>query len=788
MDAFNRSTDDMDRMLDQELAKVTAQRQQLLDDSPTKSEMNQFTDFTQGFDHNDSPSIERGMGMHPGMHSRLNAMMPTLSSVSSLSASTITQRKALSDSGRRSSSNRFSPLVTNIRKETALGHHDSESIDYSPQKTYQRTPHNKAFDSVRRISPKSFKNTAELFNDLGLDPKATGATRRRPAESTQQSFRLPEDMPDLTAMLASARKGKQHSVHRAIESVPVSNDNQKLFIALQDLQVSVESLERRNASKDGQLQAARDALKKLQEQLETERQRATFAENELKQLVSSDAVNNVANTSRVDSGRIKALEAQTQRLQNTINSLEEESKAGKLQLQLAQEELKATEEERDEAVKRLAEAFSNIDKLTAECDSLRRELMQAQAKFVAEREAVVEPELKSAVDRVNARVQKAKVQKDEEARSFVDEAIELSRSTVLEDSEIEEISREIIERRKAKQARQANRQQPLQTKHSKVLPTQRHRQSKNAKGSQARPKRSLRSVSEAEEDEFEQGSDAFDLDFAHDVESEAEHSSEADYSSDVESLVTNDDEPSQILYRRMPARHRRSTTAKQHRPQRQHEGPRTKLDVQRMIAELGKHDMARCTICSKRQQARTTAHIQAKSRPTTSRPMSGHGAARPVLQQPAPYNYHTQSSDLVYEHDQIPRSYDPADATVRPSQPGQQALSSVLAALEDEFRHLRLKYADACAALKHAEPAVSKKARKQAADTVRSAIAAMEAKADQIYDVVDAIEANEPGTVLGHTPSGEAYRLDTERGVPLARTSSFPGAFTPVDAGRPWLE
>ncbi|CCG85014.1 protein of unknown function [Taphrina deformans PYCC 5710] len=88
---------------------------------------------------------------------------------------------------------------------------------------------------MRKVSPKSFRDTAQLFKELGLEDSMQqgNVTTMQPG----QSFRLPRDIPDLSTLMSSSRKAG----HKVIESVPLSEDNQKLFVALQDLQLTIDA-------------------------------------------------------------------------------------------------------------------------------------------------------------------------------------------------------------------------------------------------------------------------------------------------------------------------------------------------------------------------------------------------------------------------------------------------------------------------------------------------------------------------------------------------------------------
>lgn len=705
--------------LDKELNKYSfTHHNQLFDDSPNKSELNQFGDFSGSHSQFDSGSIERGMAnleKSTDFSFKSKSAMPPMSTLSSLSSHTDSPRKARSEGGRRSSSfNRFSPMST--RKVTALGMHESES-EYSPSKYYQpaRTPHaasRMAPQSTRKVSPKSFKNTATLFNDLGLDDSVRlGNTTTMPAG---QSFRLPRDIPDLSTLLTSSRK----SGHKAIESVPVSEDNQKLFVALQELQATVDSLERQHHEAQEQLRKMKDALRRAEENVKAERQRANFAEEELKQYLSSNA------KSAGSDSQIKALEARNATLISALNGAKKDLESRTLELELAREEAVGIEEECNGATERLAKALENVTRLTLENEALKAQIRTLQAQLASARAKDDKARDKQSVeDKISERLRRQassgpatqpskKSHTDPIEEHYSDEGIEVSKS-ILNDSEIEDLSREVEDTRRRNAKKAANkRQTSAQTqrktstqKSARQQSVERHAQPKRgsveshpkATAARQRPRKSPQpvQVSISSDDDTYLSSDVDDVE------------SELDLSSDEEDTAlasTAEDEPSQILYRRKPTSRKAAGASK--------------LNVQKVISELSQHDIAKCTICSRKAVTKGSA---AKGTSSTQRKTPG-----------------TQGAG------------DASNATIRPSQPPIPALHSVLGGLEDEFRHLKIKYHSQNNEYNTLDPCLGKKKRKLLAEDLRATIEALEGKADQIYSIFDVLEAAATGAPLDY--------------------------------------
>jgi hypothetical protein len=649
--------------LDAAIDKFSFTKTQLFDDSPSRSEFDQFGDFTgtrsqfassvqQRYPSARSDSglsLERGMAHDSAFNQSgfsVKSRGPALSTLSSLSAHEDSPRKAHSESNfvvrghHAHGGHRFTPM--SARKVTALGPHASET-EASPSERLRgtaQTPHARFPASTRKVSPKTFKSTAALFEDLGLtdSPQA-----KQP--QTGQSFMLPRDMPDLSTLLSSTRKPE----HKTLESIPVSEDNRKLFAALQAMQDKVASLEQQLHDANAGLKAAHQQQKTHAASLAAERERANFAEAELKQaLQDNKPVKQSEDLNR-------SLEQQNARLVQQLQEARTQLEQLQARLQEASDESKAIEEERDEAIARLAKALERID-------ILEGRKPQKQVKQQPVKEARPSP-----ADRINERLQQAKQAR--QAEDYTDEAIEVSKS-VLDEEEVRELTQEIEQSRKQHELRkkQKQQQQKMERKRQKSKPVV------------------VETVLETESDV-----------------------SEADLSQD-ETDYLDAEEPVRILRRTRPVKQR--STSKSGTPRAKTDDMALQAQVEQVIRELSKHDAAHCTICTKKR------HEQQQQQQQQQKPSS--------------------------------TSHDEHDATIRPSQPPMEALSSVLSALQDEFRHLKLEHASLASAYKDLAPELGKRKRKrkQLADGLRGCIEKLEAKADQIYAVFDVVEAAGQGDLL----------------------------------------
>ncbi|CCG84018.1 protein of unknown function [Taphrina deformans PYCC 5710] len=614
------------------------------------------------------------------------------------------------------------------RKVTALGLHESES-EYSPSKYYQpaRTPHGASRmrpQSMRKVSPKSFRDTAQLFKELGLEDSMQqgNVTTMQPG----QSFRLPRDIPDLSTLMSSSRKAG----HKVIESVPLSEDNQKLFVALQDLQLTIDALEQEKENAQAQMTKLRSEHKAAEEKCKIEQQRATFAENELKQYLATNS------KSAQNDAQLKALESRNAALLNAYNNAKKDLENRTLELELARDEVSSVNEERNGAITRLANAHEKIDELTKENESLKkqieslsREPEKAPTSRSMHREGSVDQRIDEQIRRQRSATPPAATIKsarkdDVDELDYSDEGIEVSKS-ILNDSEIEDLTEEIQETRRRNMHKAATKNKARKQDRTHGDSADRKPKSKPAPLSQVnrasfkrerkpstgtsklptnRAKRAAPILELSEDDTFASGEDEAE----DDLRAAGLLSSDDDEEEEEEILSMAEDEPSQILYRRKPVqlnRNRQCTS--------------NKVNVDKVIKELSRHDSARCTICSRKAASNAKNNQARQEEEKQQQRQQGKTSGG--------------------------RACDDANATIRPSQPPVPALHAVLAGLEDEFRHLKLKYHGLADNYNQLDPSLGKKKRKALASDLRTTIEALEGKADQIYAIFDVLEAAATG-------------------------------------------
>jgi hypothetical protein len=145
----------------------------------------------------------------------------------------------------------------------------------------------------------------------------------------------------------------------------------------------------------------------------------------------------------------------------------------------------------------------------------------------------------------------------------------------------------------------------------------------------------------------------------------------------------------------------------------------------------GKHDAKNCTVCERSSS-------------------NNHGMQSSVkIPKPVPVS----TLDLG------------PDATLRPSQPPQQALAKVLKQLQDEVDHLKLELAYNQAKLNQTRPALGYHSRKAITALVKDLIRDIDIKSDQIYALYDVLEGQKQAGVLDEPTMTEEEVNDTLRSI-----------------------
>ncbi|OLL25008.1 Spindle pole body protein ppc89 [Neolecta irregularis DAH-3] len=620
-------------------------------------------------------------------------------------------------------------------------------------------------------APHAFKSTNALLRELGLD-KNTNAYRR-PEHSTNptgtypmtQSFRIP-NLPDMSNLMTDV--GHRSSQHNPISSIPISADDQAILLALRTLQDKVTYLESQNTSAHIRTQNLEAELRRTRDVLQAEQSRARELDEQLKKprpdsaLGSAnehaDQLEELVEKQRMD----HALERK--KLENTIASLKAKIDLLERQMDADRVFTQNLGEERSEAIRALAQALSDIDNLKTENERLRQELETIRTMY---KEKLLKERSKEAQDRVKNHVDKIrntpkttstprKVQIQDSSRRHADSGLEdTTRESFYDSEELARVQREIEAARnsrtsaKKKQSTSAaSAPAPVKMvnkrigteprKHKKTIEIQIDTKEKPKRRATIRKRRPV--VIETEDEDESSVDSVYDEDSE---EMEEDSESEEEVVVPVKGARKPKHKQSKwidaVEYSEVPRP--KSREYKISAPRRSGPKARVNAGVQKIIDNLARHNPSSCTICSRKHK-----HADEPIETDLDDTMLFPPRARINIEK-----------DFIDEE------------SIRPSMPPGVALTSVLTQLEDEFRHLKLQYHELIDTYESLDPGYGKRKRKAIADRLREVIEQLEAKADQIYALYDALEAVK----------------DDPSQTPISRRQiNRPSA----PAGRPWLE
>jgi len=149
--------------------------------------------------------------------------------------------------------------------------------------------------------------------------------------------------------------------------------------------------------------------------------------------------------------------------------------------------------------------------------------------------------------------------------------------------------------------------------------------------------------------------------------------------------------------------------------------------AQQVFDNLAQHNGKNCTVCK-----RVIEHGSAHDHDHT-------GKHTITIPKPIPV------SDRMPE----PTPYE-EEPTIRPSQPPPIALAKVMKALEDELAHLKMKLSRHQVLYNQHDPSLSQRKRKSTMEKIEQLLRAVDAKADQVYQLYDVLEGQKAaGQAIG---------------------------------------
>lgn len=139
--------------------------------------------------------------------------------------------------------------------------------------------------------------------------------------------------------------------------------------------------------------------------------------------------------------------------------------------------------------------------------------------------------------------------------------------------------------------------------------------------------------------------------------------------------------------------------------------------AQQVFDNLAQHNGKNCTVCKRVIEHGCTHNHDQTGKQTIKIPKPVPVSDR--MPEPTPYE---------------------EEPTIRPSQPPPVALAKVMKALEDELEHLKMKLSRYQVLYNQHDASLSQRKRKTIMDKIEKLLKAVDAKADQVYQLYDVLE------------------------------------------------
>ena len=139
--------------------------------------------------------------------------------------------------------------------------------------------------------------------------------------------------------------------------------------------------------------------------------------------------------------------------------------------------------------------------------------------------------------------------------------------------------------------------------------------------------------------------------------------------------------------------------------------------AQQVVDTLAQHNGKNCTVCNRVIEHGSTHDHDRTGKQTIKVPKPIPVSDR--MPEPAPYE---------------------EEPTIRPSQPPPVALAKVMKALEDELEHLKMKLSRYQVLYNQHDASLSQRKRKAIMEKIERLLKAVDAKADQVYQLYDVLE------------------------------------------------
>ncbi|KTW26377.1 hypothetical protein T552_02859 [Pneumocystis carinii B80] len=567
--------------------------------------------------------------------------------------------------------------------------------------------------------PRSFKTASGLMRELGLDDHQENMRTDVPLNTEMtQSFRLP-DITGISSLVCDDVYPIVNKIevitkdnYKDLESIPISSNDKAILLAIRELQSNINELEARESASKKRIQNLEKELENAKQLYHVEQKRTTFVEQN--QEVNNDK-NAITHQSSETHDREKlSYTMERMRLKNDISSLKAQVESLERELSISKSKIDDIREKKNEVSKKLAEALSKIDhlklenkKLIGEIEDLRKTHKIKTASENVKKKKASEFCLKSPLEEKNGST-KVLLQSDSNETDDEISKEHESCSTETDEEEIDELPKSL---HKTKKSQSSKALRTTKNNHSIPIVSSKSSKKKNKQESKKSSKK-LKSNSQNPSKKRQIHPDIIEETDSTDDTSEYDYSRE--YSSNDDDLLNQ--EPPWIH-----VENKLKTKLSKSRQIYEDEfkgNARSKayvdVNAQKIIEELDCHNPVSCSVCTRRRQK---GILSEKNKDLLS------------------YSAKSKQLDNIFEEEN----------TIRPSMSPRNALSMVIIQLEDEFKHLKLKYQEFIQSYEKVDPSVGKRKRKVLAGKLKNIIEELEAKADQIYALYDVVELAKEG-------------------------------------------
>ncbi|KAG5437382.1 hypothetical protein PCANB_000813 [Pneumocystis canis] len=613
------------------------------------------------------------------------------------------------------------PVSSRLRRASTINNENIYPIQSKQNKPLWKVGENNVTKRVFNTSPKektiprAFKTTSGLMQELGLDSNQRNVETNIPLNTEMtQSFQLP-DMTGITSLISDGMQAVSNKIevitkdkYKNLESIPISSDDKAILLAIRALQNNINELETRELTSKKRIQNLEKELENTKQLYLEEQKRCV--ETERNQEINKNE-NSHYNCETPDRKKLSHT-MECMRLKNEVSALKSQVETLEHELSVSKSKINNIKEEKNEVLKKLMETVSEIDQLKLENKKLIKEVENFKKTYKLKKTLDDTKQKASEFCPKSSKKKKvsAKTQLESDVNETDDEILKKykSDSTETDREEISDVS---------KFSYRVKNDQPLKMSQTsrKSFPVSvvstRNSKKKNKLDAGKNCKKS-KSILQNRPEKRTYTSATTDSETSDDT-SEYDYSKE--YSSNDDILLKQ--EPAWIqVENKLKTKLNKSRQA-YNNESKQNVRSKSYMDVnpQKIIEGLARHNPTSCSVCSRKRQKEIASLNKLNSFVKTKQP------------------------ENVFEEEN----------TLRPSMSPKNALSMVITQLEDEFKHLKLKYQEFIQSYEKIDPAVGKKKRKALVGKLKNIIEKLEAKADQIYALYDVTEiTKESGNIL----------------------------------------